>query len=129
MMDATAYIYDYRRCDDAFLKKTADETRRYFTIIHQGTVVGEIYLKHIDAKRKTTEFGIALVNDSVKGKGFGTEAIRLLIEYAFGELEIDTIFADSVLRNTRSHHVLEKSGFVYTREDDTFKYFRLDRAL
>jgi len=30
-----------------------------------------------------TEFGVALTDDAVKGKGFGTEAIKLLIDYGF----------------------------------------------
>ena len=35
--------------------------------------------------------------------------------------------ADAALKNTRSQHVLEKVGFEYVREDDTFKYYRCVR--
>ena len=35
--------------------------------------------------------------------------------------------ADAALKNTRSQHVLEKVGFQYTHEDDTFKYYRCER--
>ena len=34
--------------------------------------------------------------------------------------------ADAALKNTRSQHVLEKVGFCYTHEDDTFKYYRCE---
>ncbi|MCL2169757.1 MAG: GNAT family N-acetyltransferase [Defluviitaleaceae bacterium] len=47
------------------------------------------------------------------------------MEYAFETLNLQTIKADTVLRNTRSQHVLEKIGFVYTHEDVLFKYYEL----
>lgn len=34
--------------------------------------------------------------------------------------------ADAVLKNVRSQHVLEKVGFEFVREDDTFKYYRYE---
>ena len=123
MMDMTPYVYDFERCDKAFSHKSNDDPRRYFAILHDERPVGEIYLKHIDIGDRTSDFGITLVNDSFKGKGFGTEAIRLLIDYTFNSLDIETITADSVLRNVRSHHVLEKVGFRYSHEDDVFKYY------
>ena len=70
--------------------------------------------------------GIHLQNDGVKGKGYGTEAERLILQYAFEELGIAAVNAKAVLKNTRSQHVLEKVGFRYTHEDDTFKYYRCE---
>lgn len=127
MMDSTPYVYDYDRIEKAYYTKTTDATRLYFVIIHQTNVIGQIYLKHIDNIKKSVEFGIALVNDSVKGKGYGTEAINLLINYTFNTLNMDKIFADSVLRNTKSQHILEKIGFIYTHEDSVFKYYILEK--
>lgn len=128
MMDTTPYAYDYERIEKAYRIKTTEESRRYFFITHGDKIIGQIYLKHMDEGNKTTEFGIALTDDSVKGKGFGTEAIRLLIDYAFNVLDMESIAADSVLRNTRSQHVLEKTGFRYIHEDSDFKYYVLRRV-
>ena len=100
---------------------------RYFAILRKGKPIGQIYLKHIHWESKSAEFGIALSDDSVKGKGYGTEAIALLAGHAFGALGIDTLLADSVLRNARSQHVLEKLGFQCTHEDSVFKYYRLEK--
>lgn len=128
MMDTTPYSYNFERIEKAYYSKTADITRLYFVIIHEGRVIGQIYLKHMDNKKKTTEFGMALINDSVKGKGYGTEAINLLTDYAFNTLGIESIIADSVLRNTRSQHVLEKVGFAYTHKDSDFMYYGLKKT-
>ena len=44
------------------------------------------------------------------------------------ELEMVAVKADAVLKNTRSQHVMEKVGFRYIREDETFKYYRCEKA-
>ena len=49
------------------------------------------------------------------------------MQYAFYELDIPTLYADSIRPNTRSQHVLEKIGFTMTGEDEQFKYYRIDR--
>ena len=43
------------------------------------------------------------------------------------ELDIPTLFADTIQTNTRSQHVLEKIGFTLIRDDEDFKYYRIDR--
>lgn len=129
MMDTNPYAYDFEQIEKAYYLREQDKSRCYFIIVHDEKVIGRIYLKHMNKQEKSTEFGVALINDSVKGKGFGTEAIKLLINYAFHTLCFETILADSVLRNTRSQHVLEKIGFKYTHEDSIFKYYRLCKCI
>lgn len=48
--------------------------------------------------------------------------------YAFDILEMDTVYADAILKNTRSQHVLQKVGFIETHCDETFRYYRCDKA-
>ena len=123
MMDNTPYIYDFEREEKSYNSRMGDSSRFYFAIVRDNKAIGRIYLKHMDREKTECGFGIALVNDSVKGQGFGSEAIKLLIDYAVNVLGFKTIKADSVLRNIRSQHVLEKSGFAYTHEDLVFKYY------
>jgi len=127
MMDPTPYEYNYSDCENAFHRKTNDNTRQYFSIIRENNVVGEIYLKHMDKENKTTEFGIALTNDSVKGNGYGSQAIQLLVDYVFSVLMLDKITACSVIRNVRSQHILNKVGFVFSHEDSKFKHYILNK--
>lgn len=51
----------------------------------------------------------------------------LALAYAFENLGMESVLADSVLKNTRSQHVLEKVGFVQIGADDTFKYYHCDK--
>ena len=129
MMSDTQHVYDPDICEEFYRDRMADATRKYFSVMHDGKVVGYIYLKHMDRDKKSSEFGIAMMDDSVKGKGYGTEAIWLLAEYAFNVLGLETIIATAVLRNVRSQHVLTKMGFVHTHSDGKFNYYKLDIAI
>jgi RimJ/RimL family protein N-acetyltransferase len=67
---------------------------------------------------------VHLINDTFKGKGYGTEAQQLLIDYVTNILGLKTIYADAIHRNHRSKHILEKLGFVHLYNDDVLAYYK-----
>lgn len=67
-----------------------------------------------------------LLYKEYKNKGYGTQAEILMMQYAVSKLGLKTIYADAVLKNQRSQHVLKKVGFVETHCDDRFCYFKCD---
>lgn len=93
----------------------------------RGEKIGEIQLKYIDFEKSSGTLSIALSNNTVKGYGYGSQAEEQILNYAFNELGLSTVYADTVLRNKRSQHVLEKQGFVYTHEDDMLRYYVMHR--
>ena len=116
------YVYSQETADRYFDKnQTAD--RMLFAIMADNRIVGEIKLKDIDYANGECRMGIHLQNDSVKGKGYGTQAERLILQHAFEKMGMQTVTADVALQNMRSQHVLEKVGFRYTHQDDAFKYY------
>ena len=119
------YVYSRERAD-RYIQRQKDLKRIPLAILMDAEIVGEIVLKNIKPHKSAT-FGITLKNQSYKDRGIGTQAERLLIRYVFNELDIPTLYADTVRSNTRSQHVLEKLGFRLIREDDSFFYYRLDR--
>lgn len=122
------YIYSEEQVD-AYFDKQIRLGRVYLAILVESVPVGEIILKNMDLTNHCCTLSIHLQNDSVKGKGYGTQAEILALEYAFQELDMETVFADAVLQNQRSQHVLEKVGFVKTNSDDAFCYYRCDRSI
>ena len=46
------------------------------------------------------------------GRGFGTEAIGLLVVFGFGSEEADAIFAPVMADNHRSQRAFAKNGFT-----------------
>ncbi|HTC05965.1 MAG TPA: GNAT family N-acetyltransferase [Xanthobacteraceae bacterium] len=73
------------------------------------------------------------------GRGFATEAVRALIDHAFGDLEHETLISGSRVNNPASRRVLEKCGFQWTgvrlsriraiNSAAPIDRFRLDRGL
>ena len=101
-----------------------DSSRVLFAIMKDDKPIGEIQLKQINYKSKECTLSIHMQNDDVKGHGYGSCAERLILQYAFNVLGMVAVNADTVIKNTRSQHVLEKVGFQYIREADGFKYYR-----
>lgn len=89
-------------------------------------IVGEIIIKNIEPHQCAT-MSIVLKNAKYKDHGIGTQAERLAVRYVFDDLDIPTLYADTIQTNGRSQHVLEKEGFTLIREDRDFKYYRIDR--
>ena len=121
------YRYDPHKVEEYYSAKIDRPDRRCFVIMLGMKPIGELLLKNIDREKGTCELSIHLQNDSVKGKGYGTQAERLALREAFEGMDMKTVFADSVLKNGRSQHVLEKVGFRLVGENETMKYYRCDR--
>lgn len=128
MMTEDIFVYNKEKIDSYYKNKVIDPTRLFFAISYGENIIGEIQLKRIDTSRKCATLSIILTNDSVKNRGFGTEAEKLLIEYAFNQLGIETIYADAVHRNTRSRHVLEKIGFEHIKENEILTFYKLEKG-
>lgn len=118
--------YDHEKVELDFMKKSKAVDRKEFIIMCQDKVVGNLHLKHIDNEKKECELAIHMMNDTCKNKGYGTQAERLALKYAFEALKMQTVFADTIIKNTRSQHVLEKVGFRQIDEDNEYRYYRID---
>ncbi len=120
------YVYEKGSVDRYFDAKS-DPSRLVFAIMLGEKPIGELQLKQIDREKAECTLSIHMQNDVVKGKGYGTQAERLAVKYAFDELGMRAVKADTVRKNTRSQHVLEKVGFRLVGEEGDFKYYRIGR--
>lgn len=120
------YQYNEKAVNKYFDSKQ-DSSHILFAVMKDDKPIGEIQLKQIDYERKECTLSIHMQNDFVKGRGYGTRAEQLILRYAFDVLGMNAVNADTVIKNTRSQHVLEKVGFQYIREANGFKYYRYVR--
>jgi RimJ/RimL family protein N-acetyltransferase len=83
-----------------------------------GEYAGEVVLNDLDRGNLAVGFRIAL-RASFQDRGLGSEATRLLIDYAFDSLGLHRIGLEVYAFNPRARHVYERAGFVYegTRRD------------
>ena len=119
------YVYDPEKVDALYDMRSSEEGSIAFAVVLNGAVIGEVGLRHFSADSRECELSVHMQNDSVKGKGYGTQAEKLAIDFAFNVLGAESIFAESLVKNTRSQHILEKLGFKYVGEEDGFKQYRL----
>ena len=75
-------------------------------------LIGNIALNNIDYKNGTCELGIFIGEEKNLGKGYGSEAIKLLTNYGFKELRLHTIYLTVLDNNERAIKSYTKCGFT-----------------
>ena len=73
--------------------------------------IGSTYLRDYDPVSRKAEYGVFIGEKEQKGKGIGTEALKLTMEFAFDELKLHKVFARAFSDNQASIHSLLKGGF------------------
>lgn len=85
-----------------------------------GKPVGSVYIRDIDHTHHKGEYGIFIGEESARGKGVGTSAAKLMIEYGFKELGLHRIYLRVLSGNDQAVRSYEKAGFVregYLKDD------------
>jgi RimJ/RimL family protein N-acetyltransferase len=77
-------------------------------------VLGEAVPNELDEHNASVNFRISLVGPHVFGRGYGTEATQLVMDYAFDIAGLHRVHLDVYDFNPRAQRVYEKCGF--TRE-------------
>jgi RimJ/RimL family protein N-acetyltransferase len=88
---------------------TMTETRRFIIEKKDGKKVGNIRHWLVQPNR-VMEIGYLII-PSERGKGHGTEAVQIMVDYLFLSKDIPRIQAMTNVKNKASHRVLEKAGF------------------
>ena len=85
------------------------ESKTYIVQKKDGTKIG-IINHRLNLPYKWTEISY-FFTPSERGKGYGTEAVQLMIDYLFLSKELARIQAMADVKNKASQKVLEKAGF------------------
>jgi RimJ/RimL family protein N-acetyltransferase len=73
--------------------------------------LGNIGLHRVDWKNRGAILGIVLGEKDQWDRGFGTEAVRLMLGFAFRELSLHRVQLDVFAFNPRAIRCYEKAGF------------------
>lgn len=77
-----------------------------------GEPVGSVYLRDIDRTHRKAEYGIFIGEENALGKGYGTEAAKLMIRYAFCQEGLHKLMLRVLADNGQARRSYEKAGFV-----------------
>ena len=104
---------------------TADQHRRWFDsirsrddveiygirLVEDDRLIGSCQLHSIDRQSASAELQIRIGERDAWGRGYGTEAVRLLVEHAFGDLGLRRVELHVFATNHRAIRAYEKVGF------------------
>ncbi len=74
--------------------------------------IGSVYLSNIDYENQNAEYGIFIGESDELGKGYGSEAGKLILEYAFNQLKLHKVYLRVFADNLSAINSYRKIGFV-----------------
>lgn len=93
----------------AVIENLAADNNHVLMLEIDGDPVGEMNYRTVD--EDTVEIGIKICTPARQEKGYGTNFLKMLIEFLFLQMRYQKIILDTNLKNTRAQHVYEKIGF------------------
>jgi len=97
---------------EKWYERTATDTRNVVFIVEDpdGKAVGYVQMNGIDHKNRSVEIGIHL-SPQAQGKGYGKDAFRTLMRFAFREMNMHRVFLQVFAFNERAIELYKKLGF------------------
>ncbi len=98
----------------AFVEGTAKPDEAIFAIVvsEGNRHIGTCGLRAIHWQNRSAQYGILIGEVDQRGKGFGTEVTRLILDYAFKTLNLNRVELGVLDFNTAGIKAYEKAGFV-----------------
>jgi RimJ/RimL family protein N-acetyltransferase len=88
-----------------------DEQRAEFVAEVEGTLVGRGTVFSFDDLAHNAEVGIGIAA-AQRGKGYGTETLRLLVDFGFRHRNLHRLWLETVASNTAAVRCYAAAGFV-----------------
>ena len=77
-----------------------------------GSVIGDVQLCGIDWHNRSASLGMGIQKIENRCKGYGRQALQLILQYAFRHLGLERIAANTLNHNLPAQKSLEHAGFV-----------------
>ena len=77
----------------------------------EGQLAGTVELR-LTSRAKRAEIGIAIQDKSLWSMGLGTDTVRLVLGYAFEDLQLNRVELTTDQENARAIRCYEKCGFI-----------------
>ncbi len=96
-----------------FTRVSTDTAVVRFTVYERASwrPIGITNLHGIEFRHGTAEFGLMIGETGARGQGFGTEATRLMLDYAFNALGLHNVMLRVYAYNLAGLRAYQKAGF------------------
>ena len=92
-------------------KEQGNSHIRLGIFLNNGIIIGDIALQDIDKKNRSCSLGMGMSKLEYRNKGYGKEAVKLILEYGFNNYGLERITANTSETNISAQKSLEKLGF------------------
>jgi RimJ/RimL family protein N-acetyltransferase len=108
-----AYTPSTPESEQEFLDESAHKRLYVFSIVDRATdtPIGRGLLFNVDAVNRTAMLGIVIGEKAYWGRGYGQDAVRLLLDYAFNLLNLHSVMLGTFAFNARALACYRKVGF------------------
>lgn len=91
----------------------ADPNRLEFHLrtLDKDRLIGFVALHSVEWNNGAAQLAMGIGEPAYRGKGYGTDALQVILRYAFQELNLYRVGLDVIATNTRALHTYEKLGF------------------
>ena len=97
-----------------FERQLEDQDSRIFAIeTEDGVHIGNCGLHNFDWKNRRAYLGIVIGEKEYWGKGYGSDAVRTLLGFAFSEMNLHRVYLTVYDYNERAIRCYERCGFQH----------------
>lgn len=87
-----------------------------------GIPRGHFIIRYTDDTLQTIRLGFVIVDDSLRGKGYGKQMLQMAIRYAFDFLQVDKITLGVFANNPGAYYCYKAAGFQEIEEEKHFEF-------
>jgi len=103
----------------AWYRKYIEDWWDVMFIIHlDGKPIGTIAIYNIDTSKRTAEVGRLIIDEPYQRQGYGTAAIKLILDYGRETLNVLDFYLSLKSDNWDAMNLYKKAGFVITEKED-----------
>jgi len=126
-LTATTKTFTEQQIRDWLATRPGSPDRLDWAILHSGEYVGEVVLNEFKTEKSSMNLRVALSGPNVFGRGFGSEAIALAVDFGLETLGLSKITLEVLIDNHRAIGAYEKVGFVAGRQfsEGKHRYLRM----
>lgn len=108
----TAYARPHTQQEMAvYLNSTSDSTIFHLRTLLEDRLIGFAAIHSIEWNNQSGVLSIGIGQAEDQGQGYGSEALQLVLRFAFEELNLFRVGLDVIANNARAIRAYEKAGF------------------
>lgn len=106
--------YKKFKCNNCIWQMTACDAK--------NVPIGHLTMGYKDETLQTLRFGFVIIDDKLRGKGFGKQILRLAIKYSFEILKVEKITLGVFANNPNAYYCYLSLGFVEIVKDKRYQF-------